>query len=314
MTTLRIGHLSTAYHTAFILMGGHWIEGRMNVKSEWTLFSTGPAMVQSFKAGELDIGYIGLPPAMIGMEQGLNIQCVGGGHVEGTVVTGISGYQTLQETGSVEATLQQFKGKRIGTPSRGSIHDVIIRKLIADTGLADSVIIENFVWADFILEAMEDKQVAGGCGTPPLAVLAAKYLNAPLVLPPSAIWPFNPSYGIVAEKEMIATQPDLVQGFLQLHEDACNLMRERPDKAASIAVKEIGIVDQTFLLQVFRVSPKYCASLPREYIESTLSFVPVLQKMGYIKRKLTEAEVFETHLIEKIHPTPHHYNDPAKLV
>ncbi len=313
MTPLRIGHLSTAYHTAFIIMGGHWIEKKMKIDVEWSLFPTGPAMVQAFKNNDLDIGYIGLPPAMIGMEQGLAIQCVGGGHVEGTVVTGVTGYQTLEEMGSVEATLEQFTGKKIGTPSRGSIHDVIIRKILMDAGLAKSVTVENFVWADFILEAMEDQQVAGGCGTPPLAVLAEKFLKAPLVLPPNAIWPYNPSYGIVATIAMIAQNPDLVQGFLEIHEDACNLMRENPPQAASLAVKEIGIVDETFLQQVFRVSPKYCASLPPEYIESTMAFTPVLLEMGYIKHALSESEVFETSLIQKVHPEPHHYNNPGKL-
>jgi NitT/TauT family transport system substrate-binding protein len=294
-------------------MGGHWIEKKMKIDVEWSLFPTGPAMVQAFKNNDLDIGYIGLPPAMIGIEQGLDIQCVGGGHVEGTVVTGVAGYQTLEEMGSVEATLEQFTGKKIGTPSRGSIHDVIIRKLLMDAGLAESVTVENFVWADFILEAMEDQQVAGGCGTPPLAVLAEKYLKAPLVLPPRAIWPYNPSYGIVATTAMIAQNPDLVQGFLEIHEDACNLMRENPPQAASLAVKEIGIVDEAFLQQVFRVSPKYCASLPPEYIESTLAFTPVLQEMGYSKHALSESEVFETSLIQKVHPEPHHYNNPGKL-
>lgn len=313
MTTLRIGHLSTAYHTAFIIMAGHWVEKKMKIDVEWSLFPTGPAMVQAFKKGDLDIGYIGLPPAMIGMEQGLDIQCVGGGHVEGTVVTGVTGYRTLEDMGSVEATLKQFKGKKIGTPSRGSIHDVIIRKLLMDARLAESVIVENFVWADFILEAMEDHQVAGGCGTPPLAVLAEKFLNAPLVLPPNAIWPYNPSYGIVATATMLSKNSDLVEGFLEIHENACNLMRENPSQAASLAVKEIGIVDETFLQKVFRVSPKYCASLPPEYIKSTLAFIPVLQEMGYIKRVLSESEVFETSLIQKVHPDSHHYNDPGKL-
>ena len=73
MKELRIGHLSTAYHTAFILMGGRWVQEKMKVKADWSLFPTGPAMVQAFQKGELDIGYIGLPPAMIGMEHGYGI-------------------------------------------------------------------------------------------------------------------------------------------------------------------------------------------------------------------------------------------------
>jgi NitT/TauT family transport system substrate-binding protein len=313
MTMLRIGHLSTAYHTAFILMGGRWIEKQLKVDEEWTLFPTGPAMIQAFKQKALDIGYIGLPPAMIGMGQGLDIKCVGGGHVEGTVLTALPGYQTIDKAGSVEATLAQFRGKTIGTPSQGSIHDVIIRKLVTDAGLTDSVTIQNFTWADFILEAMEDKEVVGGCGTPPLAVLAAKYLQAPLVLPAHVIWPYNPSYGIVATQATIDAHPDLVEGFLRIHEDACNLIRLQPEKAAKQVAQEVAIVGADFLEQVFRVSPKYCASLPPQYIDSTLAFVPVLQKMGYIAKSLTQAEVFDLHLIEKVHPEPQHYDDPGKL-
>ena len=313
MTTLRIGHLSTAYHTAFILMGGQWIKKQLKVDEQWTLFPTGPAMVQAFKQKALDIGYIGLPPAMIGMEQGLDIKCVGGGHVEGTVLTALPGFQTIDKVGSVEATLAQFRGKTIGTPSQGSIHDVIIRKLVADAGLTDSVTIQNFTWADFILEAMEDDEVAGGCGTPPLAVLAARYLKAPLVLPPQVIWPYNPSYGIVATQSTIDNYPDLVEGFLRIHEDACNLIRLQPEKAAKSVAKEVAIVGAEFLEQVFRVSPKYCASLPLEYIDSTLAFVPVLQNMGYISKSLSKADVFDLQLIEKVHSEPQHYDDPGRL-
>jgi NitT/TauT family transport system substrate-binding protein len=313
MTELRIGHLSTAYHTAFILMGGRWVEEKIHVRADWNLFPTGPAMVRAFKKGELDIGYIGLPPAMIGMEQGLDIKCVGGGHVEGTIVTALAGFKTIEEVGSVEATLAQFEGKKIGTPTQGSIHDVIIRKLVSDAQLTDSVIIENFEWADFILEAMEDKEVVGGCGTPPLAVLANRYLNASLVLPADSIWPYNPSYGIVATHTMIEEHPKLVEGFLQIHEDACNLMRLNPSKASKLAVKEIAIIGEDFLQQVFRVSPKYCASLPPEYIKSTLAFVPVLQKMGYIKQTLTESDVFEKSLIERVHLEGQHYTNPGNL-
>ena len=148
MKPLRIGHLSTAYHTAFILMGGKWVQDKMNKAVQWTLFPTGPAMLHAFKQNELDIGYIGLPPAMIGMDQGLSIQCVAGGHIEGTILTAILGYKTINELGSVKATLEQFKGSIIGTPSQGSIHDVIIRHLIEEVGLQSEITIKNFVWAD----------------------------------------------------------------------------------------------------------------------------------------------------------------------
>jgi len=310
---LRIGHLTTVYHTAFVLMGANWVKERINIKTDWRLFPTGPHMIEAFFKGELDLGYVGLPPAMIGIDKSLKIRCVAGGHMEGTVLVAKKSFQTLRELGTVNRVLSQFKGKVVGTPSKGSIHDVIMRWLINKAKLQDDVIVKNFEWADFILEAMEDNVVDCGCGTPSLAVLASKSLNARIVLPPNVMWPQNPSYGIVATLKMIKNCPETLEDVLRLHEEACNLIRREPHKAAEIAAEATGMVDKDFVLEVFKVSPKYCASLPEEYVESTLAFVPVLQRMRYISKPLSKADIFQTDIIERIHVEKPHYNDPYML-
>jgi NitT/TauT family transport system substrate-binding protein len=310
---LRIGYLTTIYHTAFVLMGADWIKERIGVKTDWRLFPTGPDMVKAFSRGELDLGYVGLPPAMIGIDKGLEIKCVAGGHIEGTILVAKKIFQTLKELGTINKVLSQFKGKVIGTPSKGSIHDIIIRWLINKAKLQEDITVKNFEWADLILEAMENNMIDCGCGTPPLAVLASRFLNAEIVLPPSVMWPQNPSYGIVATVEIIKDYSEILEGFLKLHEEACNLIRRKPRKAAETVAKAIGIVDKNFILEVFKVSPKYCASLPKEYVDSTLAFVPVLQKMGYISKPLSKVDIFRTDIIERIHKEKPHYNDPSML-
>ena len=309
MKKVRIGHLSTSYHTSFILMGPDWIEKRMSIEAEWRLFPTGPEMTKAFAENELDIGYIGLPPAMIGIDKRIPIKCVAGGHMEGTVLTAKKGFKTLKELGSTKETLGQFKGKAIGTPSKGSIHDVIIRNILGRFGLLRDIIIRNFEWADQILEAMEDSEVDGGVGTPPLAVLASRLFGAKVILPPPTMWPHNPSYGIVATTEMIRSFHHTLEDFLRLHEEACNLIRRYPQEAAEIAAKNLGMVDKDFVLEVYGISRKYCASLSKEYIDSTLAFVPFLQKAGYISKSLDTDDIFHTDFIQKIHPEKPHYDD-----
>jgi NitT/TauT family transport system substrate-binding protein len=312
---VRIGYLSTAYHTSFILMGAEWVEKRMNVSAEWKLFPTGPEIIKAFSKNELDIGYIGLPPAMIGIDKGLAIKCVAGGHMEGTVFTAKKSFKTMKELGSVKATLTQFKGKVIGTPTKGSIHDVIIRHLLDEHGLQNDVAIRNFEWADQILEAIEDDEVDGGVGTPPLAILASRLLGAKIILPPTVMWPHNPSYGIIATTNMMkSSRVQILEDFLKLHEEACNLIRTRPKEATKISARTLGMVEEDFVLEVYAVSPKYCASLSREYVDSTLAFVPFLQKTGYISRSLNTDDVFDTKFIEKIHVEKPHYDDPGLLI
>lgn len=300
---IRIGYLSTIYHTSFILKNEP-LRNLSNYDLDWTLFSTGPAMKEAFVSNDIDLGYIGLPPIMIGIEKGLKVKCVGGGHVEGSVMVASNSYKTFDELGNIKEVLGQFEGKLIGAPSKGCIHDVIIRELTKDFDIE----IKNFKWADFILEEIDDGEIVAGIGTPSFATLTLKRLDSNIIIPPSNLWPYNPSYGIVARNEIIDESPEFITDFLKAHEDASNFIRNEPDSAAEIAVGEIEVLSKDFVLKTYNMSPKYCASIPKEYIKSTLKFIPVLKDLGYINGDLKEEDIFDLRFIEKIHPEHPHYN------
>lgn len=95
---IRIGHLSTFYHTAILLMANSDTDSRVGAEIEWKLMGTGPAIMKAFGRGELDMAYIGLPPAIIGIDQGIKVTCVAGGHVEGTVMAGKAQWTGFPET------------------------------------------------------------------------------------------------------------------------------------------------------------------------------------------------------------------------
>ena len=203
--------------------------------ASWRLFGTGPAMVEAFAAGEIDLGYIGLPPAMIGIDRGVPLRCIAGGHVEGTIMIAGSSYAPLRRTGSMQEALGQFAGKKIGSPARGSIHDVIIRFLLQKFQIAGAVVI-NFPWADLIPAAIAEGEIDGAMGTPQLAVVARQFYGQDIVLPPDAMWPFNPSYGIVVRQELLK-EAGLLRGFLELHEKACAILRQQPEDAAALLAR-----------------------------------------------------------------------------
>ncbi|HSQ78281.1 MAG TPA: ABC transporter substrate-binding protein, partial [Nitrospirota bacterium] len=76
---IRIGHLSTFYHTAILLQAEGGADRRLGAEIEWKLMGTGPEIMKAFGKGELDLAYVGLPPAIIGIEQGVRVICVAGG-------------------------------------------------------------------------------------------------------------------------------------------------------------------------------------------------------------------------------------------
>ena len=260
-------------------------------------------MMEAFKSGNIDLGYIGLPPVIIGIEKGLNIKCIAGGHIEGTVMVAPKKYSSFYQLENLKKVFKQFEGKTIGTPTKGCIHDVIIREMTKDFNIE----IKNFEWADFIPDAIESGEIAAGIGTPSLATVISNRIDSHIVAPPNKLWPWNPSYGIVVQSELIEKYPQFLIDFLKAHEEASNFIRYDPESAAEIISKEIDFIGKEFVLNTYSISPKYCASIPKDYIESTLKFIPVLKNLGYIKGNIRQENIFNTKFIEEIHPQHDHY-------
>lgn len=306
---LRTGHLSTFYHTAIILMARADINSRLGSEIDWRLFGTGPAIADAFDKGELDIAYIGLPPAIIGINRGVNIICVAGGHVEGTVVTGRKELKGFPDEADMNNILSQIKGGKIGVPGKGSIHDVILQDCLERFNLKKEIAVINFQWADMILEAMVKGEISVAFGTPALAAAIKRYAGGKILYPPSMLWPNNPSYGIIVDKKFLNKEKAVVEQFLILHEEATAFMRNNPEEASRAIADYIGFADKELVLDTLKISPKYCAKITEGYISSTMEFVKALKRLGYISREISKNEIFDLSLIEKVHPEKEHYSD-----
>ena len=291
------------------MMAGEDVSGRLGATVEWKLYGTGPAIVEAFQRGDLDLAYIGLPPAIIGIDRGARIVCIAGGHMEGTVISGRRGYRRFPDTGVLRDIIAQFAGKRIGVPGKGSIHDVILADCLERFGLKGEVGVMNFAWADQVLEAVVKGEVEAAVGTPALAVAVGRYAGGHILYPPSMLWPSNPSYGILAGKEVLERQRETVLAFLFLHEEATAFLRERPAEASRLISSYVGFVDEEFVLDTLRVSPKYCAQLTDEYVASTMDFVRAMKRLGYIGRLPARHEIFDLSLIREAHPGRDHYGE-----
>jgi NitT/TauT family transport system substrate-binding protein len=306
---LRIGYLSTFYHTSVLMIAKNTVDASIGIEVEWKLFGTGPAIVNAFERGELDLAYIGLPPAIIGINRGVTIKCIAGGHVEGTLLCGDSHFRGFPEIKDPGEILKQFAGHAIGVPGKGSIHDIIVTAFLKKFNLYKEIQIINFQWADLVLEAIHKGKISAAVGTPALGVAVKNYLDGKILYPPSRLWPNNPSYGILAENNFLANAFEIAKKFLISHKDALFFLRNRPVEASRIISDYVGIIDKDFVLDTLMVSPKYCACLTDAYIASTMEFVKTLKGLGYINRDISNDEIFDTSLIRKIHPEKDHYGD-----
>jgi len=290
-------------------MGNKDLDNDFNMEVRWKLFGTGPAMVKAFQNKKLDIGYMGLPPAIIGIDKKAPIKCVAGGHVEGTIMVANKAYKTMAYLNNdLSEAFSQFKGHPIGVPSKGSIHDVILNFYLKKYNLLDDVEVKHYKQAEFIATDMQKGILEGGVGTPALAVFASTIFDSQLIIPPEVLWKDNPSYGIFFHEDIIEKEPEVVLKFLNHNKAASLMLRESPTRAAEIISTTFNILTQNYVSTVLEISPKYCIALSEGYVKSTMEFVRTLKDLGYIKKELRISDIFDFNFIQEVHPESEHYS------
>ncbi|MFX1237996.1 MAG: ABC transporter substrate-binding protein [Promethearchaeota archaeon] len=305
---LNIGHLSTVYHTNFLLCKNKEFEKELGGNINWRLYGTGPEMINAFRKGRLDIGYLGLPPALIGIDNGIKIKCVAGGHIEGTIMIAKSNYKTIFECNKrVSKTLSQFRRKSIGTPSKGSIHDVILNYYLDKYKLTNHVNVVHYDQPELIAIDIRKGLLEAAVGTPALAVFCSTIFMSHTIIPPNKLWRYNPSYGIFFREEIIEKKPEILEKFLSYHKKATTLIRTDPMKAAEQIAGTSNFLNTNYVKSILEISPRYCISLSKPMIKSTIKFAENLQKLKYIKKKLNISEIFHFDQVNYIHPEKDHY-------
>lgn len=304
---LRIGYLSTFYHTSILLMAQGNLDRLLELPVKWQLYGTGPAIIEAFERDEIDMAYIGLPPVIIGIDRGIKIRCVAGGHIEGTVLASRQNMKAYPEIKDLKDIMVQSSGHRIGVPGKGSIHDVIMTELLDRFKLKERIKIINFKWADQALEAFIKGDVIAVAGTPALAIAVKRYGKGKVLYPPSLLWPNNPSYGIVVSLRFLNNSRTVIERFLTIHEDATAMLRNRPEETSEVISRFVGIIDRDFVLETIMLSPRYCGQLTEGYINATMGFVKAMKRLGYINKNIERDDIFETGIIRAIHDSEDHY-------
>jgi NitT/TauT family transport system substrate-binding protein len=300
---IRVGHLSTLYHTSMLMMAKEVLLEGFPAQIDWQLYGTGPDIIDAFLSGSLDMAYVGLPPAIIGISRGLRLRCVAGGHIEGTVIASHADAPAYPDEDNLGRILS--KSKDIGVPGRGSIHDLILKDVIEEYGL--NVNVHNLPWADMVLEEFIKGNVDTVVGTPALAQAVRQFGGGKIIYPPNLLWPENPSYGIVVTEDFLVSGRALIALFLAIHEKAAKILRENKEEASKDIAGFMKVIDERFVSGTLAISPKYCACLTEGYVDCAMRLSGRLKELGYMERAVSPEEVFDRSIIKEIHKEPCHY-------
>ena len=233
---VNIGYFNNITHAQALLMKSEkTLEQQLgsDVEVKWTAFNAGPAEVEALFAGDIDIGYIGPVPALTAnVKSSGDVQVLAGATKGGAVLV----CSPSQDISGVE----DLDGKTVSIPQLGNTQHLSLLKLLSDNGLAPvtsggSVNVGAVSNAD-VANTMNRGDIDAALVPEPWGATLIED-GAKVVLEYDEIY-LNGDYDVavvVVRKEFAQKHPDIVEQFLQVHEETSGkLMHEKEDSLKKI--------------------------------------------------------------------------------
>lgn len=238
---VHIAYFPNITHSqALVMKHNQLLEKKLDddCKLTWTDFNAGPAEVEALFSGDIDIGYIGPIPAI-----SANVKS----HGDVILIAGTAdaGSMLLAAPDSGISTVDDLKGKTVAVPQIGNTQHLALLNLLAEnqlktTDAGGEVEIAATSNAN-ILNLMQNKDVDAALVPEPWVSILRENCNAQIVLDEKEVWRDGdyPTAVVVVRKDFMEEHPDIVEKFLQAHQEATDYVNQNPDEAKNMISDEI---------------------------------------------------------------------------
>jgi len=282
-STVRIGYLLGDLHQLPFFVAqdkGYFAEEGLNVEVVGP-FEAGPAEMDALAADQIDIGYVGVAPAVMAAARKIPLSIVSGVNLEG------SGLVTSLDINSVA----ELKSKKIATPAPGSIQYVMFGMLLADNNLGfnDIELFPGTIKPPDMPPSLQTKRINGYFVWEPFVAKSVVGGYGKVLVESKEIWPGHPCCVIVTGGDFGRSQGGIVASVIRAHRKAIGFIEANPAEAKAIAGKwtklDAAVIDNAFQ----RV--EYTYSLNKDDIKKFVNEIISLGEKGIIKPIITANDV-----------------------
>jgi NitT/TauT family transport system substrate-binding protein len=274
-------------------------------------FQNGPAIVQALLAGQLDVAYLGIGPAMVARSKGADIRVVATDIVNQISLLALGDLAPYFKNGDPATAFARFtkdKGRKpvITTFPRGSVPDTVLQYWLRNKLKIkpDSVKI-IYQGAAQAQQALLTGAVDGAAILEPIiSTVISRQPDAKVVATGSSLFPNQPGAVLVVREKLIKQDPAYVQQLVAAHVQATELLRDKPQQVAPAVQKYVGggRLPLKVVLQALKNSRENFVADPHQIIQSTQVMHDFQVTMGTLKGKLDVTSLFDTHFYDQLTP------------
>ncbi|CAN5594926.1 aliphatic sulfonate ABC transporter substrate-binding protein [soil metagenome] len=246
-------------------------------------FQSGPALVQALLAGQLDVAYVGIGPALVASAKGAPIRVVASNIVEQVSFVATGNLAPYFGNGSATDAFARFAKANgrlpiIASYPRGAVPEAALQYWLRNRIKADLASVQLIYQGEAqIQQALLTGAIDGAVVLEPTTTtVLSKLPQARVVARGSELFPHQPGAILLVREKLIREQPALVKALVKSHIDATRLLDTNPARTAPQVQKYVGggRLETSLVEKAIRNSKGQFEANPNTIIPATL----VLQK------------------------------------
>lgn len=292
----------------FVANGEGWLK-EAGLAPAFTVFESGPNMIQALASGTIDVYVAGIAPLAVARTKGIDVRVVAATAVEEMVFVAGPKLAPFFASGTDKAeAFRQFRAKegrpaRLATQPPGSVPNTTLQHWlwqVTKTGKADAELVPMGI------DATQQAVLAGAVDgasirEPALTIVQARNPGIKLVALGGEMFPDQPGtvvgvFGAFADKNPVA-----VQGLVAALVRATDLLRTDPARAAPPVEAALGkgIIDLATIRKALASPATRFIADPRAIIEATKAMQTYQVSIGTLDKEAQTDGLFEARYYEK---------------
>ena len=303
---LTVAHMPIYPDLQWYVMEGEGYFSEIDAEVDGEEFTDGPAIVQAFGGGDIDVAMFGIVPAMIVIDRDIPAQVTAANVREPMgVMAEASFHETFEaEGGDAFATwaAENDRPFRFGTFPQGSVPDVLLRYWLQEIGVDpesnDDVEIIEINGASAVWQAIANGEIDGTSIMEPVPTIAEEEGSSVTMLRTAAdVLPGQPA-AVTLMSDEVRDSP-LAAQFLEEHVRATEFISENPDATAAHVEEGIGMRADRARKALDSPLSNFVTD-PAEITEATPVFSEFATNNGQIDEELTNDRIFDLSVYDSL--------------
>ena len=279
--TVNIGYLPTDHDAALFVANATGMFKDAGVEVELFEYNNGGDLMSAMASGELDVGYVGVPPVIYSLSKGVPVRIVAGAQNEGSGL--------LSHDSSVKS-ISDLKGKTVATPGEASIQSVLLKYGLKKNGLSTSDIESPAMKVSSMNDALKTASIDAMLTYEPYVTISEKLNHQNLVESSGEILPDHPCCVVVMNEKFLSDHSDKAKKILDIHKKSTEKIKANPE--GMVKYLPPHIVPDPEIEKESLTHIKWVSYLNDTYKKNVNDFLNIEKDLGIINETVPQEKLF----------------------